>query len=172
MTTRRSARRGSVIPLLSAWSLLACAASAALGPACTLTHPLDEYHAGSGGPADAAGGIADTSIPDTSIPDAGIADAGEAASRDAGDGCEGNPRITQPVNGATVGASVRLTASAPGCIMRMILYVDSVETLYFTTSSVDQDVPIALGSHTLSINGWAGTDQAHVSPDVQITRPQ
>ncbi|MDB5221216.1 MAG: hypothetical protein JWO86_9143 [Myxococcaceae bacterium] len=154
MATRRSARPGRVVLLLASAASLV---SGALAASCTLAHPLDEYHAGPGLPAGGEGGVTE---------------AGDSGNRDAGDGCEGDPQILTPASGATVGASIRLTASAPRCIMTMILYVDGVETLHFTTSSVDQDVPVAVGSHTLNINGWAGTAQAHSSPHVQITRPK
>jgi hypothetical protein len=157
MMPPRSTRRGRVMSVLRflvyAVAPLACSA---LTPCCTLAHPLDEYHARPAAPADAAGGVR------------GAGDSG----RDAGDGCEGDPQITAPARGATVGATIRLTASAPRCITAMILYVDGVETLHFATSSVDQDLPIAVGSHTLNINGWAGTAQPHLSPQVQITRPK
>jgi hypothetical protein len=82
------------------------------------------------------------------------------------------PAAPADAAGGVRGATIRLTASAPRCITAMILYVDGVETLHFATSSVDQDLPIAVGSHTLNINGWAGTAQPHLSPQVQITRPK
>ena len=36
--------------------------------------------------------------------------------------------------------------------------------------SIDQWVSVSLGKHELHVNGWAGTDQAHVSTSITFTR--
>jgi hypothetical protein len=119
--------------------------------ACTLSRPLDEYHAGD-------------------EPDAAADAPADAAPADAGDGCVGKPQILTPVNGSTVGATVHLTSTAPRCLTTMILYVDSMPALHFTNSALDQDLPIPVGTHHLNINGWAGTAFAHESTIVEVTR--
>jgi hypothetical protein len=141
--------------------LAPAATSIAIGllGACTLAHPLEGYGDGAGVVADAA-----------SSGDGGVADAREGSATDAGDGCSGDPHIVAPASGAVVGASVRLVVSGPSCLERMILYVDDTEGPHFVGNSIDQDVPIALGTHRLNVNAWAGTAQAHQSAHVTITR--
>jgi hypothetical protein len=126
----------------------AVGAMAALG-ACTLTHPLDRYSDG----VDAVDGGGQ-----------------DAIAPDAGDGCPGDPRIVAPSSGAVVGASFRLTATAPGCLTTMIFYIDGNIALHIAGHSVDQDIPIGIGTHSLNVNGWAGTEQAHSSTHVKVTR--
>lgn len=150
MAIGRSAAVGLVPPLVPL---------AAMWCACTLTHPLDEYHAGE--PA------ADASSESAAF------DAGDAAPSepvDAGDGCTGNPQILMPMNGDTVGATFHLTVSAPTCLSTLIFYVDSMLTLKIMSSAIDQEVPIAIGKHHINVNGFAGTAQAHLSASIEITR--
>jgi hypothetical protein len=129
--------------------------------ACTLTHPLDQYGDGLEAPADASSAAADG--PPLDARDATLP-------ADGGDGCSGGPDIVVPVSGATVGSTFRLMVSAPECVQRMILYVDGADSTHFVGHGVDQSIPITIGTHRINVNGWAGTDQAHASAHVTITR--
>jgi hypothetical protein len=87
-----------------------------------------------------------------------------------GDGCTGNPVVLEPTANQSVGPAIRLRASAPACIQTLLAYVDGKEVLRVTGSSIDQWVPVTMGTHTVGVNGWAGTATAHVSAPVTFTR--
>jgi hypothetical protein len=142
--TRMIARRRS----LSAAFL----ALAALSFGCTLLHPLDGY---GDGYVDAAN--------DAPVP----ADGGNEGPAP----CVGVPMILEPTEGQSVGASIHLRVSAPPCIDDLIAYIDSKEVAQVSTNAIDQWVTVASGSHSLNVNGWAGTPIAHPSDFVKFSRP-
>jgi hypothetical protein len=123
---------------------------------CSLTHRLDGY-GDEFGAVDAA--------------DAGANVVPEDATDAAKAPCVGVPMILEPAEGASVGASVHLRVSAPPCLNALIAYIDSNEVANATTNAIDQWVTVGSGSHTLNVNGWAGTATAHPSTFVKFTRP-
>ena len=87
------------------------------------------------------------------------------------DGCTGVPTVLEPTMGESVGPAIHLRVTAPSCIDAMIAYIDGQQVVKVTGSSIDQWVPVSIGSHALNVNGWAGTNVAHVSTHVTFTRP-
>jgi hypothetical protein len=94
---------------------------------------------------------------------------GGGGSGDAGT-CSGVPTILEPTASEDVGPSIHLRVSAPSCIETMIPYLDGKALPVVTGDSIDEWVPVTLGTHTLNVNGWAGTDTAHASAHVTFTR--
>ena len=89
-----------------------------------------------------------------------------------GDGCTGVPTILEPTAGENVGPAIHLRVTAPSCIDAMIAYIDGQQVVKVTGSSIDQWVSVSVGSHDLNVNGWAGTNTAHVSEHVTFQRLQ
>jgi hypothetical protein len=140
----------------------------AIVTSCTVTHPLDGYSAAygrDGGPN--TDSVSDAGLPFIPNEDSGLIE--DAAVIDDA-GCRGVPLILEPAPDATVDASMRLRVSAPSCIQVMKVYIDYKDTATFRGATIDQSFPIDIGAHKLGVNGWAGTDTAHVSQLITVTR--
>ncbi len=88
-----------------------------------------------------------------------------------GGGSCGVPTILEPTIGESVGPAIRLRVSAPSCIEPMIAYVDGKKAVQVSGNAIDQWVSVTVGPHRLNVNGWAGTATAHVSKEIDFTRP-
>ena len=85
-----------------------------------------------------------------------------------GDGCSGSPQVLEPTAGEPVGPSIHLRTTAPACIGASIAYVDGKQVAK-GTGALDVWVPVTMGTHRLSVNGWAGST-AHPSSPVTFAR--
>ncbi len=136
---------------------------------CTLTRPLESYSAGYG----VADASVEASTPETpGAPDHPAPPDDEDAG-DAGDGCGGDVTILDPKPDETVGATLHVSVSAPGCIRHMIVYIDEKATIHVDASTIDdQTFPIGIGTHHVNVNGWVNSDQPHTSPIITVVRKQ
>src|SRR3954462_2062055 len=72
--------------------------------------------------------------------------------------CFAGVTITSPSNGAGVGTSVHVTASATPnrgrTISSMIIYLDGVNSYLKYSNKIDTYVPLKAGIHTIQVKSW------------------
>lgn len=85
-------------------------------------------------------------------------------------GCTGVPTILEPTSNGKVGPAIRLRATAPGCLQTMIAYIDGKPVAQVDAAAIDQWIPVSMGAHTVNVNAWAGTSEAHLSAPVSFVR--
>jgi hypothetical protein len=96
-----------------------------------------------------------------------------AASPPPPSGCSA-PTILEPTAGQSVGPAIDLRVSAPSCLGALKAYLDGNPTPVAETGGNSFPnptwVPVALGSHTLGVNGWDANGKAWVSSPVSFAR--
>jgi hypothetical protein len=88
-------------------------------------------------------------------------------------GCSA-PSVLEPTAGQSVGPAIDLRVSAPSCLGALKAYLDGNPTpvASSSTSSFPSPlwIPVALGGHTISVNGWDASGKAYLSAPVSFTR--
>lgn len=73
--------------------------------------------------------------------------------------------ITKPANGATVSSPINVVASAKSttgyAITSMKIYIDSVSQYTVKTSTVNASIPVANGSHNVTVVAWDSSGKSY-----------
>jgi hypothetical protein len=90
---------------------------------------------------------------------------------DSDDDCSA-PEIQEPTAMQPVGEAIHLRASGPSCLTAIKCYVDGNPKAAASArgDSLVQWVPVAMGAHVVSCNGWASGGKAYLSTPVPFVR--